>query len=128
MFNSVWPRQKDEPDAFKELGTGNRVATWLFYVSMSIRLFLSSQVSAHNSPCEIFPLSDYLFFLDKIINHFVSRILFSIIHVLIVLALLSLSGIGGDLSASSCSYIKWKVLSSQSKSLGLFITAPLSSC
>lgn len=25
--------QKDEPDAFKELGTGNRIATWLFYVS-----------------------------------------------------------------------------------------------
>uniref|UniRef100_A0A8B9KXV3 procollagen-proline 4-dioxygenase n=1 Tax=Astyanax mexicanus TaxID=7994 RepID=A0A8B9KXV3_ASTMX len=25
--------RKDEPDAFKELGTGNRVATWLFYVS-----------------------------------------------------------------------------------------------
>lgn len=29
--------QKDEPDAFKELGTGNRIATWLFYVS---QLFL----------------------------------------------------------------------------------------
>lgn len=27
------PKQKDEPDAFKELGTGNRIATWLFYVS-----------------------------------------------------------------------------------------------
>lgn len=27
------PPQKDEPDAFKELGTGNRVATWLFYMS-----------------------------------------------------------------------------------------------
>jgi len=26
-------KQKDEPDAFKELGTGNRIATWLFYVS-----------------------------------------------------------------------------------------------
>lgn len=26
--------QKDEPDAFKELGTGNRIATWLFYVSL----------------------------------------------------------------------------------------------
>lgn len=26
--------QKDEPDAFKELGTGNRIATWLFYVSI----------------------------------------------------------------------------------------------
>lgn len=25
--------QKDEPDAFKELGTGNRIATCLFYVS-----------------------------------------------------------------------------------------------
>ncbi|KAL2769826.1 prolyl 4-hydroxylase subunit alpha-1 isoform 3 precursor, partial [Daubentonia madagascariensis] len=25
--------QKDEPDAFKELGTGNRIATWLFYMS-----------------------------------------------------------------------------------------------
>uniref|UniRef100_A0A6Q2XHN7 Prolyl 4-hydroxylase subunit alpha-1 n=1 Tax=Esox lucius TaxID=8010 RepID=A0A6Q2XHN7_ESOLU len=25
--------RKDEPDAFKELGTGNRVATWLFYMS-----------------------------------------------------------------------------------------------
>ncbi|NXO49328.1 P4HA1 hydroxylase, partial [Aramus guarauna] len=25
--------RKDEPDAFKELGTGNRIATWLFYVS-----------------------------------------------------------------------------------------------
>uniref|UniRef100_A0A8C0BPW4 Prolyl 4-hydroxylase subunit alpha-1 n=1 Tax=Buteo japonicus TaxID=224669 RepID=A0A8C0BPW4_9AVES len=24
---------KDEPDAFKELGTGNRIATWLFYMS-----------------------------------------------------------------------------------------------
>ncbi|XP_013913972.1 PREDICTED: prolyl 4-hydroxylase subunit alpha-1-like [Thamnophis sirtalis] len=23
--------RKDEPDAFKELGTGNRIATWLFY-------------------------------------------------------------------------------------------------
>lgn len=28
------PPQKDEPDAFKELGTGNRIATWLFYVSI----------------------------------------------------------------------------------------------
>uniref|UniRef100_A0AAZ3QTF9 Prolyl 4-hydroxylase alpha subunit domain-containing protein n=1 Tax=Oncorhynchus tshawytscha TaxID=74940 RepID=A0AAZ3QTF9_ONCTS len=26
----------DEPDAFKELGTGNRIATWLFYVIISI--------------------------------------------------------------------------------------------
>uniref|UniRef100_A0A2K6AU52 Prolyl 4-hydroxylase subunit alpha-1 n=1 Tax=Macaca nemestrina TaxID=9545 RepID=A0A2K6AU52_MACNE len=25
--------RKDEPDAFKELGTGNRIATWLFYMS-----------------------------------------------------------------------------------------------
>uniref|UniRef100_A0A8C8HQR9 procollagen-proline 4-dioxygenase n=1 Tax=Oncorhynchus tshawytscha TaxID=74940 RepID=A0A8C8HQR9_ONCTS len=25
--------QKDEPDAFKELGTGNRIATWLIYMS-----------------------------------------------------------------------------------------------
>ncbi|KPP59364.1 hypothetical protein Z043_122722 [Scleropages formosus] len=25
--------KKDEPDAFKELGTGNRIATWLFYMS-----------------------------------------------------------------------------------------------
>ncbi|KAF7669100.1 hypothetical protein LDENG_00247710 [Lucifuga dentata] len=25
--------RKDEPDAFKELGTGNRMATWLFYMS-----------------------------------------------------------------------------------------------
>ncbi|KAJ3609884.1 hypothetical protein NHX12_021978 [Muraenolepis orangiensis] len=25
--------RKDEPDAFKELGTGNRVATWLFYMT-----------------------------------------------------------------------------------------------
>uniref|UniRef100_A0A8K9V8T0 Prolyl 4-hydroxylase, alpha polypeptide I b n=1 Tax=Oncorhynchus mykiss TaxID=8022 RepID=A0A8K9V8T0_ONCMY len=25
--------QKDEPDAFKELGTGNSIATWLFYMS-----------------------------------------------------------------------------------------------
>lgn len=25
--------QKDEPDAFEELGTGNRIATWLLYVS-----------------------------------------------------------------------------------------------
>ncbi|KAG7277442.1 hypothetical protein CRUP_016345 [Coryphaenoides rupestris] len=25
--------QKDEPDAFKELGTGNRIATWLFYMT-----------------------------------------------------------------------------------------------
>lgn len=30
--------QKDEPDAFKELGTGNRIATWLFYVSNSPHL------------------------------------------------------------------------------------------
>lgn len=30
---SLFP-QKDEPDAFKELGTGNRIATWLFYVSI----------------------------------------------------------------------------------------------
>lgn len=35
------PPQKDEPDAFKELGTGNRVATWLFYVS---KLFLNNNV------------------------------------------------------------------------------------
>uniref|UniRef100_A0A4W5MCG8 procollagen-proline 4-dioxygenase n=1 Tax=Hucho hucho TaxID=62062 RepID=A0A4W5MCG8_9TELE len=27
--------RKDEPDAFKELGTGNRIATWLIYVSIS---------------------------------------------------------------------------------------------
>ncbi|CAO2608106.1 Prolyl 4-hydroxylase subunit alpha-1 [Lemmus lemmus] len=25
--------RKDEPDAFRELGTGNRIATWLFYMS-----------------------------------------------------------------------------------------------
>nr|XP_033469148.1 prolyl 4-hydroxylase subunit alpha-1b isoform X3 [Epinephelus lanceolatus] len=25
--------RKDEPDAFKELGTGNRIATWLFYMT-----------------------------------------------------------------------------------------------
>uniref|UniRef100_A0A8C2LJZ9 Prolyl 4-hydroxylase subunit alpha-1 n=1 Tax=Cricetulus griseus TaxID=10029 RepID=A0A8C2LJZ9_CRIGR len=25
--------RKDEPDAFQELGTGNRIATWLFYMS-----------------------------------------------------------------------------------------------
>ncbi|XP_063046589.1 prolyl 4-hydroxylase subunit alpha-1a [Engraulis encrasicolus] len=25
--------RKDEPDAFEELGTGNRIATWLFYMS-----------------------------------------------------------------------------------------------
>ncbi|KAM9465869.1 prolyl 4-hydroxylase subunit alpha-1b isoform 1-T1 [Clarias gariepinus] len=25
--------RKDEPDAFKELGTGNRISTWLFYMS-----------------------------------------------------------------------------------------------
>ncbi|KAG5855382.1 hypothetical protein ANANG_G00048490 [Anguilla anguilla] len=25
--------RKDEPDAFKDLGTGNRIATWLFYMS-----------------------------------------------------------------------------------------------
>ncbi|XP_076981056.1 prolyl 4-hydroxylase subunit alpha-1 isoform X1 [Tamandua tetradactyla] len=25
--------RKEEPDAFKELGTGNRIATWLFYMS-----------------------------------------------------------------------------------------------
>uniref|UniRef100_A0A672RS00 Prolyl 4-hydroxylase subunit alpha-1 n=2 Tax=Sinocyclocheilus grahami TaxID=75366 RepID=A0A672RS00_SINGR len=25
--------RKDEPDAFKELGTGNRIATWLIYMS-----------------------------------------------------------------------------------------------
>lgn len=25
--------QKDEPDAFEELGTGNRIATWLLYMS-----------------------------------------------------------------------------------------------
>ena len=31
----VFYLQKDEPDAFKELGTGNRIATWLFYVSYS---------------------------------------------------------------------------------------------
>lgn len=33
-YNYSWLfLQKDEPDAFKELGTGNRIATWLFYVS-----------------------------------------------------------------------------------------------
>lgn len=33
-YNCCWVfLQKDEPDAFKELGTGNRIATWLFYVS-----------------------------------------------------------------------------------------------
>lgn len=28
--------QKDEPDAFEELGTGNRIATWLLYVSAAV--------------------------------------------------------------------------------------------
>lgn len=28
--------QKDELDAFKELGTGNRIATWLLYVSTAL--------------------------------------------------------------------------------------------
>ena len=32
---SLFCPQKDEPDAFRELGTGNRIATWLFYVSNS---------------------------------------------------------------------------------------------
>ncbi|XP_059706966.1 prolyl 4-hydroxylase subunit alpha-1 isoform X2 [Haemorhous mexicanus] len=27
--------RKDEPDAFKELGTGNRIATWLFYPELT---------------------------------------------------------------------------------------------
>ncbi|KAG9341832.1 hypothetical protein JZ751_018556 [Albula glossodonta] len=31
--NTAEELQKDEPDAFKELGTGNRIATWLFYMS-----------------------------------------------------------------------------------------------
>lgn len=33
MESACFCSQKDEPDAFKELGTGNRIATWLFYVS-----------------------------------------------------------------------------------------------
>lgn len=32
--------QKDEPDAFEELGTGNRIATWLLYVSNPHTMFL----------------------------------------------------------------------------------------
>lgn len=35
---TVLTSQKDEPDAFKELGTGNRIATWLFYVSAHDKL------------------------------------------------------------------------------------------
>nr|XP_054492972.1 prolyl 4-hydroxylase subunit alpha-1 isoform X4 [Agelaius phoeniceus] len=34
----AWPKaacKKDEPDAFKELGTGNRIATWLFYPELT---------------------------------------------------------------------------------------------
>ncbi|RLV97650.1 hypothetical protein DV515_00011519 [Chloebia gouldiae] len=33
MESACFCSQKDEPDAFKELGTGNRIATWLFYMS-----------------------------------------------------------------------------------------------
>ena len=28
-----WVSQKEEVNAFKDLGWGNRIATWLFYVS-----------------------------------------------------------------------------------------------
>ncbi|XP_028424253.1 prolyl 4-hydroxylase subunit alpha-1 [Perca flavescens] len=35
-------RRKDEPDAFEELGTGNRIATWLLYVSNHYVIITSS--------------------------------------------------------------------------------------
>ena len=102
-------------------------------------LSVSPQISVHYPPPELLPLSNYLFFLDKMIDNFVRMIIFFIIHFLIVLALGFIfiiyfmttpphKWIGGDLRASSCSSIKLKVLSSQSKSLGFFITAHLSSC
>lgn len=46
MESACFCSQKDEPDAFKELGTGNRIATWLFYVSDT---FLPS-VTAYSVP------------------------------------------------------------------------------
>lgn len=46
MESACFCSQKDEPDAFKELGTGNRIATWLFYVSDT---FLPS-VTAYSIP------------------------------------------------------------------------------
>lgn len=38
----MWIFQKDEPDAFEGLGTGNRIATWLLYVSNHHALFLTA--------------------------------------------------------------------------------------
>lgn len=53
--------QKDEPDAFKELGTGNRIATWLFYVSDT---FLPS-VTVYSIPWNYFILLFFHSFLLK---------------------------------------------------------------
>lgn len=54
--------QKDEPDAFKELGTGNRIATWLFYVS---DIFLSCASAKNIRHCIFYTVEwfHYIFLL-----------------------------------------------------------------
>ena len=68
-----------------------RETAWLhgssMWVCLLMLLSVSPQISVHYPPPELLPLSNYLFFLDKMINHFVRVIPFSIIHFLIVLAL-----------------------------------------
>ncbi|PIO27648.1 hypothetical protein AB205_0217840, partial [Aquarana catesbeiana] len=53
--------RKDEPDAFKELGTGNRVATWLFYPLVYGITECNYQSSEHRQSykCALFEANGY---------------------------------------------------------------------
>lgn len=74
MESACFCSQKDEPDAFKELGTGNRIATWLFYVSDK---FLPS-VTAYSTPWRDLILLFYSFLLKGLASEAATN--FGVIH------------------------------------------------